>query len=402
MMALEIKIVENKENITEDILIGVPSTLNNVIESRDVDLSDVKMAILEESDAILKEHVSTSLFFLFCLFSYYRFRWTEYSDIGTKYSDHCPPSFPQPFYIRDPNMGCGRPSYHYVLDSNGMNVATEPIGYPDSHHITLSYVYLDDRTHYGRHWHEFAALESNEEVKDEAQEAVLSAIKNIAEDAPEDSKLDSNTGTESNSKIKQTKAEEEAIARGLQTIRNDDDRSWYLWIRLSWKVEGVGCTENYKVWFAAVQLALHTRNKSGFISGKCVRDKNEGPLQEQWDRQFDSLVDLPAYTCEGSTKLKEHARLLMLMQFLMGLDDVFNFVRSIILTIELIPDVKFAFATLFRDDSHRNSQSSSKSMKDWPSAFAGRPNSSNSIAIGLMIGIITLIIMEMVIEGLAV
>ncbi|GKG48731.1 hypothetical protein Tco_0512878, partial [Tanacetum coccineum] len=39
-------------------------------------------------------------------------------------------------------------------------------------------------------------------------------------------------------------------------------------------------TDNYKV---AVQLALHTRNKSGFINGKCVRDTEIGPLQEQWD-----------------------------------------------------------------------------------------------------------------------
>ncbi|GKA57146.1 hypothetical protein Tco_0756334 [Tanacetum coccineum] len=46
---------DSKENITEDIPIGVPSTLKNVIESMDVGLSDVKMAILEESDSILKE-----------------------------------------------------------------------------------------------------------------------------------------------------------------------------------------------------------------------------------------------------------------------------------------------------------------------------------------------------------
>ncbi|GJW34325.1 hypothetical protein Tco_0054357 [Tanacetum coccineum] len=48
---------DSKENITEDILIGVPSTLKNAIEIRDVNLSDVKMAILEESNAILKEQL---------------------------------------------------------------------------------------------------------------------------------------------------------------------------------------------------------------------------------------------------------------------------------------------------------------------------------------------------------
>ncbi|GKF96383.1 hypothetical protein Tco_0289118, partial [Tanacetum coccineum] len=68
------------------------------------------------------------------------------------------------------------------------------------------------------------------------------------------------------------------------------------------------------------------------------------------------------------------------MQFLMGLDDVFNSVRSIIATTEPIPDVKSAFAILFRDESHRNSHSSSKSVKVRPSAFAARPNNSNWIS----------------------
>ncbi|GJV91218.1 retrovirus-related pol polyprotein from transposon TNT 1-94 [Tanacetum coccineum] len=99
--------------------------------------------------------------------------------------------------------------------------------------------------------------------------------------------------------------------------------------------------KNYKVWSAGVQLALHTRNKGGFIN--------------------DSL------------KLKEHAQLLKLMQFLMGHNDVFNSVRSIILATEPIHDVKSAFATLSRDESHRNSHSSSKIVKVGPSAFATRP-----------------------------
>nr|GEV43618.1 ribonuclease H-like domain-containing protein [Tanacetum cinerariifolium] len=90
--------------------------------------------------------------------------------------------------------------------------------------------------------------------------------------------------------------------------------------------------------------------------------------------KVDSWVDLPAYTCEGSSKLKEHARLLRLMQFLMGLNDVFNSVRSTILTIKHIPDVKFAFTTLYRDESHINSHSSSKSVKVGPSAFAAMPS----------------------------
>ncbi|GJX57639.1 hypothetical protein Tco_0287536 [Tanacetum coccineum] len=43
------------------------------------------------------------------------------------------------------------------------------------------------------------------------------------------------------------------------------------------------------------------------------------------------------------------------MRFLMGLDDVFSSVRISILIIDPILDVKYAFATLSRDKSHKNS-----------------------------------------------
>ncbi|GJT96270.1 ribonuclease H-like domain-containing protein [Tanacetum coccineum] len=50
---------------------------------------------------------------------------------------------------------------------------------------------------------------------------------------------------------------------------------------ITFKLEG---TKNYKVWSAAVQLALHTRNKLGFVDGTCVRDENDALRQSQWDR----------------------------------------------------------------------------------------------------------------------
>ncbi|GJY97074.1 ribonuclease H-like domain-containing protein [Tanacetum coccineum] len=94
-------------------------------------------------------------------------------------------------------------------------------------------------------------------------------------------------------------------------------------------------------------------------------------------RQFDSLVDLPACSCEGSLELKEHVQLLRLMQFLMGLDDVFSFVRSLILTTDPIPDVKSAFAILSRDESHMNSNVATKNVKYVSIAFVVRSNNNN-------------------------
>ncbi|GKB57134.1 ribonuclease H-like domain-containing protein, partial [Tanacetum coccineum] len=79
--------------------------------------------------------------------------------------------------------------------------------------------------------------------------------------------------------------------------------------------------DNYKIWAAAVHLALHAKNK-----------------------------------------------------FLMGLDDTYNVVRSQILTTGL--DVKYAFSTLSRFESHKNILVHTSSASPSPSAFVSnnRPN----------------------------
>ncbi|GJW46116.1 ribonuclease H-like domain-containing protein [Tanacetum coccineum] len=218
---------------------------------------------------------------------------------------------------------------------------------------------------------------------------------------------------------------------------------------IGFKLEG---TENYKIWKAAITIAIHTKNKLGFINGKIPRPVEAGFMQEQWDRcnsvvlnwilgcvsqdvfmgqvfsknakvvwdeleetyskqdasvifnmhykiysltqsgsplseyyhkfnalwrQYDSLVNLPDCICENSDKLKEHNQLLKLMQFLMGLDEIYAPIRSIILTTDPIPDVKGAFATLSRDESHRGSSSHS-ALKTGNSAFVARPNTRNN------------------------
>ncbi|GKD34451.1 hypothetical protein Tco_1249960 [Tanacetum coccineum] len=145
---------------------------------------------------------------------------------------------------------------------------------------------------------------------------------------------------------------------------------------VTFKLEG---TENYKVRYADVQLALHTRNKGGFITEETY-NKQDGyvifnlhhktyTLTQFWMslseyyhecnalwRQFDSLVDLPACTCESTPKVKKHVQLLR--------------------TFDLL-DVKSTFATLSRDESHRNHHVASKTVKSWPIAFAARPSNNN-------------------------
>nr|XP_043630552.1 uncharacterized protein LOC122601883 [Erigeron canadensis] len=43
-------------------------------------------------------------------------------------------------------------------------------------------------------------------------------------------------------------------------------------------------TDNYKVWSCAMELALQTKNKIGFIDGTCLKSVDNLVLASQWDR----------------------------------------------------------------------------------------------------------------------
>ncbi|GKF19281.1 hypothetical protein Tco_0067919, partial [Tanacetum coccineum] len=65
--------------------------------------------------------------------------------------------------------------------------------------------------------------------------------------------------------------------------------------------------------------------------------------------------------------------------FLMGLDEFYAPIRSIILTTYPIPDVKGAFATLSRYESHRSTQSHNVSKTgNGNTAFVAKTNSRNN------------------------
>ncbi|GJW60553.1 hypothetical protein Tco_0109888 [Tanacetum coccineum] len=76
-------------------------------------------------------------------------------------------------------------------------------------------------------------------------------------------------------------------------------------------------------------LTIVGKNKTGFIDGSCRRFNTYEVLGKQWDR---------------------HNQLMKLMQFLMGLDDSY---RSSILSREVLPDVRSAYATISSEESHK-------------------------------------------------
>ena len=194
--------------------------------------------------------------------------------------------------------------------------------------------------------------------------------------------------------------------------------------------------KNYRVWAAAMKLAINTRNKTGFIDGTCLKSAYEASpvFSSQWDRcnsivlswilnsvsedvylgqifsenasevwaelketydkfdgsvilnllnkihnfrqgdlsvseyyhklnslwrEFDIMTKLPKCSCAASNDVLKHNQLMKLMQFLMGLNDVYQPIRSSILSRETLPEVKDAFAVISREESHRGIASTS-------------------------------------------
>ncbi|GKB41553.1 putative RNA-directed DNA polymerase [Tanacetum coccineum] len=147
-----------------------------------------------------------------------------------------------------------------------------------------------------------------------------------------------------------------------------------------------GC-ENYRVWATAMKIALQARNKMGFVDGTCVKSTyvTSVPLSNQWERcsvvvlswEFDILTKFSPCTCNARTELGNHQQLMKLMQFLMGLDDVYQPIRSSLLAQPELPDVKDAFVIVCREESHRGLGSTSGVQKPQVSSFVARTVDNN-------------------------
>ncbi|GKD41946.1 ribonuclease H-like domain-containing protein, partial [Tanacetum coccineum] len=94
-------------------------------------------------------------------------------------------------------------------------------------------------------------------------------------------------------------------------------------------------------------------------------------------RQFYAITKLLACSYVVQKAFKTHTDLIKLMQFLMGLDDVYQPIKSSLLTRDHIPDVKTAFSVIYKEESHRGSSSFSGN-KAQTSVFAPKVHNNNN------------------------
>ncbi|GKD04943.1 ribonuclease H-like domain-containing protein [Tanacetum coccineum] len=101
-------------------------------------------------------------------------------------------------------------------------------------------------------------------------------------------------------------------------------------------------TADYQVWSCDMLLALEGKNKTSFVNGSCRRSNTN--------------------------------------EFLMGLDDSYMQIRSSILSREVLPDVRSAYAIISSEESHRVASGSNfgSSQRNHASAFVFNvPNRGN-------------------------
>ncbi|KAJ0578087.1 putative RNA-directed DNA polymerase [Helianthus annuus] len=95
-------------------------------------------------------------------------------------------------------------------------------------------------------------------------------------------------------------------------------------------------------------------------------------LTTMW-KQFDAMLQLPTCSCKAAKDYNDFNMLIKLMQFLMGLDDVYQPVRTNLLTRETFPSVKVAYSVVSREESHRLTSSGSKGQNV---SFVSKPSQS--------------------------
>ncbi|XP_071715279.1 uncharacterized protein [Rutidosis leptorrhynchoides] len=127
--------------------------------------------------------------------------------------------------------------------------------------------------------------------------------------------------------------------------------------------------ETYDKVDGSVIFNLYQKINSITQNGSVVSDYYH-KLNSLW-KQYDIMIQLPSCEFTSSKAFKDHTSLIKLMQFLVGLDDVYQPIRSNILTRDPLPSVNTAFSIISREESHRGTHSiEKKSSSETSAVFA--------------------------------
>lgn len=130
--------------------------------------------------------------------------------------------------------------------------------------------------------------------------------------------------------------------------------------------------ETYSKVDGSVVYNLYKQINSTTQNGSPVSDYYH-KLNSLW-RQYDTITKLPICTCNASAKIIEFNNHHKLMQFLMGLDDTYQPLRTSLLSKEPLPTVKNAFAVISAEESHRETKPTHHTSKVQANAFASKFN----------------------------
>nr|XP_016495976.1 PREDICTED: uncharacterized protein LOC107814988 [Nicotiana tabacum] len=125
-------------------------------------------------------------------------------------------------------------------------------------------------------------------------------------------------------------------------------------------------SENYALWSRSMKIGLIGKSKLGFVDGRCTKDKFDRSLHELWEKcnaivlswimnaeEYDALMPCPGCDCTESKSYFEHFEYQRLLQFLMGLNEIYSQPRSQILMMSLVPTVNKAYSMIVSEESQR-------------------------------------------------
>ncbi|KAL2240231.1 UNVERIFIED_CONTAM: Retrovirus-related Pol polyprotein from transposon RE2 [Sesamum indicum] len=131
---------------------------------------------------------------------------------------------------------------------------------------------------------------------------------------------------------------------------------------------------NYLCWERSIKIAIGARQKLSYIDGSCTKPEENKEAIEQWQKndymkndtvatyftrlkklwdELNTLDPLPVCSCGASKKMSEKNASYQFMQFLMGLNDIYDHVKNQILLMDPLPTAAKAYSMVHKVEKQR-------------------------------------------------